>query len=97
MAWRPLTQSLEEHADRLASAVRVALDPPLVRIGYAESLTKSRGVGLPPQPKRTLIRRRDLVKSLGFEGAVELFLAVDRVVSPPPMECAGVSERGGEG
>jgi len=85
VVWRPLTQVLEEHADSLASAVRVVLNPPLIRIGYAESLTKLRGVGLPPQPERTLVRKQDLVKRLGFEGAVELFLAVDQVVSLLPL------------
>ncbi|MEM4544968.1 MAG: hypothetical protein QXE61_07795 [Nitrososphaerota archaeon] len=76
-----LIEELDE--DRLEKAIILALNPPVELINYYTKYFRSFNETLPPQPSIESIPIESIKKILGEDG-VEIFLAVDQVVSLMP-------------
>lgn len=80
-----LTPILEQYDKRaLVSAINLALNPPVMRIGYSRCLTRSQGMNLPPQPERVVVDENTLASQLRCPNPSTIFLATDEVISLLP-------------
>ncbi|MEM2215483.1 MAG: hypothetical protein QXF28_02475 [Nitrososphaerota archaeon] len=76
-----LVRELDE--DRLEKAIILALNPSLEMINYYAKYVRGFNESLPPQPSIESISIESIKKILGEDG-VEIFLAVDQVISLMP-------------